>query len=144
MIVDSSVWIAHLRGTDSRATRRLHGALAAGETIRMPDVVLMEVLRGARDGNSFLRLEQLLLALPRLVAADARLLYRRAAHLYARCRWAGFTPRGGNDCLIACLAMETGEPLLHDDRDFPRIAKIEPALVPRLVTAVPAKRRPRA
>ncbi len=129
MIVDSSVWIAHLRGTNSPGARRLAAALGRRETIPLPDIVLHEILRGASSPGNFLRLERAFLTLPRLVPADPRLLARNAAHLYARCRWAGFTPRSGNDCLIACCAIEARQPLLHEDRDFPRIAEVEPALV---------------
>jgi predicted nucleic acid-binding protein len=129
VIVDSSVWIAHLRGANSPGARRLATALAGREHIQLPDIVLLEVLRGASSPGNFLRLERTFLTLPRLVPADPRLLARNAAHLYARCRWAGFTPRSGNDCLIACCAIEAGQPLLHEDRDFRLIAEVEPALV---------------
>lgn len=128
MIVDSSVWIAHLRGTNSTGARRLASALAGREPIQMPDIVLLEVLRGARSPRDFLRLERAFVTLPRFVPADARQLARNAALLYARCRWAGFTPRSGNDCLIASCAIEAGLPLLHADQDFRRIARVEPAL----------------
>ena len=101
MIVDSSVWIAHLRGTNSLAARRLASALTRREPIGLPDIVLMEVLRGARDEKTFLRLERVFLTLPRFIPADPRQLARNAALLYARCRWGGFTLRSGNDCLIA-------------------------------------------
>ena len=53
---------------------------------------------------------------------------RRVAHLYARCRWAGITPRSANDCLIATHAIFAGVPLLHHDRDFNLIAGVEPNL----------------
>jgi predicted nucleic acid-binding protein len=128
VIVDSSAWIAHFRGSGSPATIRLASALKRRETIRLPDVVLMEVLRGARDTASFLRLERSLLTLPRFIPADPVHLARAAAHLYARCRWAGVTPRSGNDCLIACCAIEAGEALLQEDGDFIHIARIEPKL----------------
>lgn len=94
----------------------------------MPDIVLLEVLRGASSPRHFLRLERVFVTLPRFVPADSRQLARNAALLYARCRWAGFTPRSGNDCLIACCAIEAGLPLLHADEDFRRIALVEPAL----------------
>jgi predicted nucleic acid-binding protein len=129
VIVDSSVWIAHLRGTNSLAVRRLASALTRSERIELPDIVLMEVLRGARDATAFLQLERVFLTLPRFIPADARQLARDAARLYARCRWAGLTPRSGNDCLIACCAIEANQPLLHEDRDFRLIAEIEPRLV---------------
>jgi predicted nucleic acid-binding protein len=122
------VWIAHLRGKGSPGARRLAAALVAREPIQLPDVVLLEVLRGASGPGDFLRLERAFLTLPRFVPADPGQLARNAAHLYARCRWAGFTPGSGNDCLIACCAIEAGQPLLHEDRDFRLIAEIEPAL----------------
>lgn len=128
MIVDSSVWISHLRGDGTPGTRRLAAALRAREPILLPDVVLLEVLRGARSPTDFLRLEQAFITLPRFAPGDPRLLARQAAHLYARCRWAGFTPRSGNDCLIACCAIEGGQPLLQEDQDFRLIARVEPAL----------------
>ena len=95
MIVDSSVWIAHLRGTGSPGARRLASALAAREALRLPDIVLLEVLRGARSPGDFLRLERAFLTLPRFVPANPWQLARNAALLYARCRWAGFTPAAG-------------------------------------------------
>ena len=128
MIVDSSAWIAHLRGTASPAARRLIIALDQREPMRLPDFFLVEVLRGARDAGNFLRLERAFHTLPRFVPSDPRQLARNAAHLYARCRWAGFTPGSGNDCLIARCALEAREPLLHEDRDFVRIAQIDRSL----------------
>jgi predicted nucleic acid-binding protein len=129
VIVDSSVWIAHFRGSGSPAATRLAIALTRREAIRLPDVVLMEVLRGARDTASFLRLERCLLTLPRFMPAVPVHLARAAANLYARCRWSGVTPRSGNDCLIACCAIEAGEALLQEDGDFIHIARIEPKLL---------------
>ena len=66
--------------------------------------------------------------LPLLVESDSRAVAREADHLYARCRWAGLTPRSANDCLIAVHAIRNGIPLLHCDRDFEDIAQIEPRL----------------
>jgi predicted nucleic acid-binding protein len=63
-----------------------------------------------------------------LIVADPREAARGAAHLYARCRWAGITPRSANDCLIATHSMLAGIPLLHHDRDIELISKIGPKL----------------
>ncbi|MBM4197060.1 MAG: PIN domain nuclease [Gammaproteobacteria bacterium] len=128
MMLDSSVLIGHLRQSNTPEVRRLRKALETREPLILPDIVLMEVLSGARDLAAFLRLEQNLLRHRRFVPQDGRALARHAAWLYARCRWAGITPRSPNDCLVACSAIEAGEPLLHQDRDFERIASIEPAL----------------
>jgi predicted nucleic acid-binding protein len=128
MMLDSSVLIAHLRGDDTRAALRLVRALERRERLLLPDIVQMEVLCGARDVATFKLLEEKLLRHERFVPTDRHLLTRRAALLYARCRWSGITPRSPNDCLVACCAIESGEPLLHQDRDFARIAAVEPAL----------------
>lgn len=39
-------------------------------------------------------------------------------------RWSGLTPRSPHDCLIAA-AVAADVPLLHDDRDFEVLARVE-------------------
>jgi predicted nucleic acid-binding protein len=90
---------------------------------------LQEVLQGADRAERFAKWDRVLSELPSLVEPDARAAARAAAHLYARCRWAGTTPRSANDCLIAVHAISNRMPLLHCDRDFKLIAKVEPTLV---------------
>lgn len=128
MIADSSAWIEFLRGRPSAAGRRLEQALRTGEFLVMPDIVLQEVLQGARDPQHFARLSERLRAVPRLVLDEPGATAQRAAWLYARCRWSGITLRSPNDCLIAACALEADEPLLHADADFDRIGSIEPQL----------------
>lgn len=128
MIADSSAWIEFLRGRRSTVARRLESALRQGEVVLMPDVVFQEVLQGARDPHHFVRLQEQLEQVRPLVLPAPRETARYAAWLYAGCRWRGITLRSPNDCLIAACAVEAGEPLLHGDRDFTRIATIEPRL----------------
>ena len=49
--------------------------------------------------------------------------YDRAAELYRRCRLRGETVRKLIDCLIAAVAIRTGIPVLHNDRDFDVLAR---------------------
>jgi hypothetical protein len=128
MIVDSSAWIELLRARRSIAARRLDSALRGGELVLMADVVLQEVLQGARDPAHFVRLQQQLAEVRPFVPESPRETALQAAWLYARCRWAGVALRSPNDCLIAACAIEAEEPLLHADADFDRIASIEPRL----------------
>ncbi|MCK5488248.1 MAG: PIN domain-containing protein, partial [Desulfobacterales bacterium] len=51
-------------------------------------------------------------------------LYISAAQLYRTCRKRGITIRKTVDCLIAQTAIEHGVPLLHNDKDFDRIASV--------------------
>lgn len=128
MIADSSAWIELLRGPPSRVGQRLQAVLRDGEFVLMPDVVLQEILQGARDPGQFVRLREQMEEVPPFVPRDARALAELAAWLYARCRWEGITLRSPNDALIAACAIESGEPLLHADVDFERIAQVEPRL----------------
>jgi len=133
MLVDSSVWIAYLRGENLAEVELLTAALEQGEPVWLAPPILQEVLQGADSPDRFARWDRVLGELPMIMAPDAREAARSAAHLYARCRWAGVTPRSANDCLIATHAIIHGMPLLHRDRDFELIASIEPKL--RLVGA---------
>ena len=128
MIADSSAWIEMLRGRSSPVSRKLERALRDGEPLQMPDAVYQEVLQGAGDARHFLRLQAQLDMVPTFVPEDSHETARQAAMLYARCRWAGITIRSPNDCLIAACAIEADAPLLHADRDFERIAAMEPRL----------------
>jgi predicted nucleic acid-binding protein/Arc/MetJ family transcription regulator len=134
MLVDSSVWIAYLRGDNLIEVELLTEALEHGAPVWLAPPILQEVLQGADSPDRFNRWDRVLGELPMVIAPDPREAARSAANLYARCRWAGVTPRSANDCLIATHAILGGMPLLHCDRDFGLIASVEPKLI--LVAAV--------
>ena len=127
MIADSSVWIDYLRSGRGDAAEALDIALRRRETRLLP-TILQEVLQGADSPQRFAAWQRAFEALPVAQTDDAALTATLAAGLYARCRWAGFTIRSANDCLIAASCVELDEPLLHRDRDFDAIARIEPRL----------------
>ena len=129
MLVDSSVWVAFLRGDLVAEVNLLAAALERGDPVWLSPPILQEVLQGADSPERFNRWDRVLSELPMLVEEDSRAAARDAAHLYARCRWAGLTPRSANDCLIAMTAIGARMPILHCDRDFIAIAKAEPKLV---------------
>jgi predicted nucleic acid-binding protein len=129
MLVDSSVWIAYLRGDETAEVAVLVGALHRSDPVWLAPPILQEVLQGADRPERFSRWDRVLGELPMLLEPDPRTAARDAARLYARCRWAGKTPRSANDCLIAVHAMAAPMPLLHCDGDFKVIASVEPALM---------------
>src|SRR5580700_337993 len=129
MLVDSSVWIAYLRSDNLIEVELLNQALEHGEPIWLAPPILQEVLQGADSPDRFTRWDRVLGDLPMMIAPDSREAARSAAHLYARCRWAGVTPRSANDCLIATHAINASMPLLHRNRDFGLIACVEPKLM---------------
>jgi predicted nucleic acid-binding protein len=129
MLVDSSVWIDFLRGGHARETQFLKDCLDRGDPIWLAPPILQEVLQGADSAARFDKWERVVGELPMVQDNDIRMLTREAAKLYARCRWRAFTPRSANDCLIAVYALRFELPLLHRDRDFEHIAKVEQNLI---------------
>jgi predicted nucleic acid-binding protein len=124
ILADTSAWVEFLRATGSDANLRLR-ALIEGDQIATTDVVLMEVLAGARDDGHRYRLRALLARCEFVPIAGPR-DYEDAADVYRACRQAGHTVRALTDCLIACVAMRAGLSVLHTDRDFDAIARHAP------------------
>lgn len=128
MIVDSSVWVDFLGLRPSSAARAVRAYLATQAKVWLTPTVLQEVLQGARDQSHLDALARTLSAFPLCIPADLRVAARHAATIYARCRWQGVTIRSPNDCLIAAVAIEHGQPVLTMDRDFFFIRKLDPRL----------------
>jgi predicted nucleic acid-binding protein len=116
MLVDSSVWIAHLRGGSTPGTAKLEAA-ASREPILVGDLILLEVLQGARDELHAARIERGLRRFEIVPLLDADLA-PRAARNTRRLRDMGITIRKTNDIIIGTFCIERGCSLLHDDRDF--------------------------
>jgi len=119
-LADTSAWVEYLKATGSRTHHRHRELLDAGE-LATTDVVLMEVLAGARDDAHAQRLRRLV-ARCRLLAIEGPRDFESAAQLYRRCRARGVTLRQMTDCLIAVVALRADLPVLHRDRDFGAIA----------------------
>jgi predicted nucleic acid-binding protein len=77
ILVDSSVWIAHLRGSLTPATAKLEAAVTF-EPILVGDLILLEVLQGARDELAAARIERGLRRFEVVPLLDADLAARRA------------------------------------------------------------------
>ena len=122
MLVDTSVWIDFFNGHDSAQAARLAQAIAGGESIAVPGLVLAEVLLGLKTDAQAARIAQLMDAFD-AVPGLAHAGYVQAASLYRACRAKGFTIRSTVDCLIAQICLRDGLPLLSKDRDFEAIAK---------------------
>lgn len=122
ILVDSSAWVEFLRATGSPAHLHLRSALKEKVDLASTDVVVMEILAGARDDADRDRLRRLLYGL-RFLAVEGPTDYERAAELYRLCRSGGETPRKLTDCLIAAVAIRNEAELLCEDTDFLTIAR---------------------
>jgi predicted nucleic acid-binding protein len=131
MLIDTSAWVEFLRATGSSVHRRVRVALEQDVEVVSTDVVVMELLAGARDDDDRDELRRLLYRFP-LLAVQGPSDCERAAELYRACRAGGETPRKLTDCLIAAVAIRCDAELLHSDADFLTIARHAPLrLVPQ-------------
>lgn len=125
ILVDSSAWVEFLRGTSSAMDITVRSLLERDSPLASTDVVVMEMLAGARDDRDRERLRRLLYR-HNFLAVDGPADYESAAELYRLCRRHGATPRKLTDCLIAVVAIRNDAELLCDDSDFLAIASRAP------------------
>jgi len=116
ILVDSSVWIAHLRGHRTSSTAKLKEE-ARRQPLLIGDLILLEVLQGARNEEHAARIERALrrYSLVPLLGADLAIC---AARNYRTLRELGITIRKTANIIIGTFCIENHHVLLHDDRDF--------------------------
>lgn len=113
---------------ESEATERLATIEESGISFGITGVIYQEILQGAASRTKLDYLAEYLGSQIFYHPMDPVESYREAALIYFRCRRAGITIRSAVDCLIARIAIEHGLMLLHDDRDYAKMAEVEPEL----------------
>lgn len=116
IVVDTSIWIDILRGDDNAGTRKFR-SIKPNAQIVLGDIVLMEILQGARDDLHARRIYD------QLVEFDIRSMFDvdlapKVAGNYRVLRGTGVTVRKAMDMIIGTWCIENKVPLLHRDRDF--------------------------
>ena len=116
ILVDSSVWIGHLRNQATPSVLQLR-ALMPDTPLLVGDLIICEVLRGCRSDREarivergFRRFEIVSLFDPQLAVV--------AASNYRFLRGRGITMAKLADLIIGTFCIERGHSLLHSDRDF--------------------------
>lgn len=129
VLVDSSVWIDHLRGVRTRETEILDRLLASldpevglydGEApadLLIGDLILCEVLRGIPDAREHAAVKEILLSFEVMTIGGVD-LGLEAADRYRALRRRGVTVRKTIDLLIGTYCIIRDCVLLHSDRDF--------------------------
>jgi predicted nucleic acid-binding protein len=130
ILADTSAWVEFLRGTGHPVHHRLR-TLLLEDRVAITEVVVMELLAGARAGSELRELRSRLVALP-ILPVEGLVDFEEAALLYRTCREGGETVRDLRDCLIAAVAIREGASVLHNDSDFEVLGRhtglrIEPA-----------------
>jgi len=119
-LIDSSVWIEYFRPRGSPAAKDRVRAILQREEAVSCGIIIVEILRGARNEREFQILKESLLSLPQIAIDDP--VIERAA------QWGFLLDRKGKvvsttDLLIAAAAYPMAT-LLHSDEDFKTIASV--------------------
>lgn len=123
IVVDSSVWIAVLRGQTNRAVPRLRAIVEDyDDQVLVGDLIMLEVLQGTRDEAQAARIERHLRSYPIASMLDETIAVQAARNYRLLCR-RGITIRKTIDMIIGTFCPVFGHELLHDDRDFDPLAE---------------------
>jgi hypothetical protein len=122
ILVDTSVLIDYLKGTENPAARAFHSILEKKIPYGIHDVIYLEVLQGSKTEKDLKELKIYLETQTFYDVRNGHESYAEAAHMFMALRKKGVTVRSTVDCLIALVAMENDLFLLHNDEDFARIS----------------------
>ncbi|MEX2613161.1 MAG: PIN domain nuclease [Gaiellaceae bacterium] len=122
IVVDTSAWVELLRKTGSRVHLGLRRRIEERAELAVTEVVVAELLAGARSEQDRGELRSMLLGFPLLPlwGLDA---YEAATDLFRSCRVAGEPIRHLTNCLVAVPAIQAGATVLAIDRDFETLAR---------------------
>jgi predicted nucleic acid-binding protein len=122
VIVDTTVWIDYLRGTENPETCWLDRELQR-QRFGLTDLILCEVLQGIREQGVFTRVRTDLLRFEVFQTGGTELAVA-AAQNYRDLRRRGYSVHKTIDCLIATFCLRARHELLHRDHDFDGFEKV--------------------
>lgn len=121
ILVDTSVWIDYLNGSLSWQTDHLDKALT-DETIIIGDLIIAELLQGFDSNADFSIAKEMVNNLNCVQIGGKELAIIAASH-FRVLRSKGITIRKTVDMLIGSWCIEHNVNLLHNDKDFERMAE---------------------
>lgn len=116
VIVDTTVWIDYLDGTNNSHTAWLDREIPR-QRLGLTDLTLCEILQGIRQDVVFTQTLNDLSKFEVFPTGGVDLAIA-AARNYQALRRHGHTVRKTIDCLIASFCLQAGHSLLHHDHDF--------------------------
>ncbi|MBB4348108.1 MULTISPECIES: type II toxin-antitoxin system VapC family toxin [Rhizobiaceae] len=116
IVADSSVWISLFRKDDAEVASTLRSLIPRG-VVLLGDVILKEVLQGARDSHQARWIEQHLrdFPIPQMLSGELAI---KAASNYRTPRARGFTTSKAPDLIIGTYCIENGYTQLQRDKDY--------------------------
>jgi hypothetical protein len=126
ILVDTSVLVDLLKGARTPASARLRSLDEQDVPYAVPAICAHEVLQGARDEREWQLFKHMFTNQELVFVPPTWETHETAARIFYDCRRKGITLRSTTDCLIAQLALDRKDVLLHDDDDFEHIARVRP------------------
>ena len=122
-LIDTSLWIAMYRDRTGGLAKNVRDASGPDEP-QFARFVAMEILQGCSSDAEWKLIENHLH--DQCYVETTSRTWHGAARIYFELRSKGVTVRSSIDCCIAQLAIENNLTLLHNDRDFEKIAQVRP------------------
>jgi predicted nucleic acid-binding protein len=122
IVADTSAWVELLRGTGSPADLTLTRLIEEGALLAVTEMVVAELLAGARSPDEAKGLRARL-GRRTMLPLHGMIGFEAAAALARRCRSRGIRA-AVPDCLVAVPTIWAGAQLLHADADFEGIATV--------------------
>jgi len=120
ILVDTSVWIDYFNGLENNQTESLDQLLSE-RTVLVGDIILTEILQGFDRYKEFRLAKEALDPLD-CIHLGGKSLAIKAASNFRFLRSKGITIRKTVDMLIGSWCIKHDVELLHNDKDFDRIA----------------------
>ena len=124
ILVDTSVLIDFFKKNENGSVEKFRDILKRDIPFGITSNIFQEVLQGARSQKDYNYLKSYLETQIFYIPKNPIESFAQAAQLYRNCRIKGITPRSTIDCLIVQIAIEHGLSLLHNDKDFERMAEV--------------------
>ncbi|RFF26843.1 MULTISPECIES: PIN domain nuclease [unclassified Wenzhouxiangella] len=116
ILVDTSVWIDYLNGTEDPHTDALDAGIVDG-IVAMGDLIFLAILQGIRNDREYELTRRSLETLDHYELFGTAMV-EKCAENFRALRKRGVTIRKTADVIIATFCIEHRMPLLFTDRDF--------------------------
>lgn len=120
ILVDTSVWIDYFNGIQNWQVEKLDSTLP-DELVLIGDVILAEILQGFDKDSDYNKAKEALECLECVDLGGKNMAIKTASN-FRFLRSKGITIRKTVDMLIGTWCIEYSIELLHNDKDFDRIA----------------------
>lgn len=125
ILVDTSVLIDFFKGNTNEKVEKFEWILKNKIPFGITYLIYQEILQGAKNEKEFELLKEYLSTQRFYELTKGKKSYEEAALLYFKCKKRGINLRSTVDVIIAQIAIENNLYLLHNDRDYSKIAEVE-------------------